>query len=1025
MKKHDAHPLTNPTAASNLRLGLIRLLLFFALIQSAAVAKEFYVSPGGSAAGDGSWGHPWDLQTALNQPASVQTGDTIWLRGGIHRQANRPTKFVSRLTGADNQPITVRQYPGEHATVDGNIAQFTGGWTWYWGFEIMNSQQFGNVATPTRVSPQTGPFPTTWYENYNGQTNDFTVSGFDLKAPECKLINLVVHDNIGGGFGINIAAGNAEIYGSLSFYNGWQAPDRAHGHGIYGQNAAPTVKQIGDCLIFNNFALGMQATGTGPDPVADNFDLEGNVFFLNGALAISHQANLLVGPFQGVALNPLILTNFIYDTMGSGSDFTLGSTLNALVQGNYFQTSATFAANTNLTLTGNTFISGTIGLTQSQYFNNFYPFSNPTTNRVVVRVNKYEPGRANIIIYNWQHLSSVTVNLGSVLPRNTPFEVRNAQDFYGPPVLTGIYSGAPLQLPMAGLTVAKPVGVSAPAASGPAFNAFVLLPIPTGTILTASLPGVVNGAVAWGDFDNDGKLDILLTGEDVNYNFICQIWRNLGDGIFTNINACLPGIVNGAVAWGDFDNDGWLDILLTGYDSNGNYISQVWRNQSDGTFADINAGLPGVGSGAVAWGDYDNDGYPDILLTGYDGTKGISQIWRNQGDGTFSNLNAGLPGVYHSAVAWGDYDHDGRLDILLAGSSDSGSVSQVWRNLGGGHFTNINAGMPGTLAGSVAWGDFDNDRNLDLLLTGLLNDGVTPIAQVWRNLGNGQFTNLNAGLPGVYYSSAAWGDYDNDGNLDILLTGYDGTNSLSQIWRNLGNGTFTNSNIDLPGLDKSSVAWGDYNSDGKLDLLLAGESGTVPSVQIWQNNFPPANTPPAAPTGLAAAVNGSGVALSWQPASDIETPRNGLSYNVRVGSAPGGSDIMAPLADAASGWRSVSQWGNAQNCWQAELTNLFAGTYYWSVQAIDTAFAGSTFAGEASFTLGPPDILSGVNQPNGSFQVQFSGNAPPTFTLQASTDLLLWVNLTNVLAGANGQSQFIDTAATNFPRRFYRLLSPP
>jgi hypothetical protein len=122
-------------------------------------------------------------------------------------------------------------------------------------------------------------------------------------------------------------------------------------------------------------------------------------------------------------------------------------------------------------------------------------------------------------------------------------------------------------------------------------------------------------------------------------------------------------------------------------------------------------------------------------------------------------------------VAWGDYDNDGRLDFLLTGFLRS----QLWRNTGSG-FSNVTASVAPGLPGrsSVAWGDFDNDGRLDFLLTGSTNS-VPP--QLWRNTGGG-FGNVTAsvapGLPGLYFSSAAWGDYDSDGRLDFLLTGNPG-----------------------------------------------------------------------------------------------------------------------------------------------------------------------------------------------------------------------------------------------------------
>jgi len=275
-----------------------------------------------------------------------------------------------------------------------------------------------------------------------------------------------------------------------------------------------------------------------------------------------------------------------------------------------------------------------------------------------------------------------------------------------------------------------------------------------------------------------------------------------------------------------------MDLLLTGA-TDGGRTASVWRNLGNGTFSKA-ADLTGVFHGSAVWGDFDNDGRLDVLLVGQAVSGDVSEVWRNLGNGNFSKV-ADLPGVELGSAAWGDFDNDGRLDIILAGSSLAGPITQLWRNTGQG-FVSVNAGLPRLSRSSVAWGDYDNDGHLDLLLAGSLNDDLSGGAvQVWRNTGGG-FTNLNVGFTGVADASVAWGDYDNDGKLDILVAGYDQNGSpLTQVWRNTGGG-FSNINAAVIARAFGSAAWGDYDNDGGLDILLAGDALTDFGAAVWRNN---------------------------------------------------------------------------------------------------------------------------------------------------------------------------------------------
>jgi len=559
----------------------------------------------------------------------------------------------------------------------------------------------------------------------------------------------------------------------------------------------------------------------------------------------------------------------------------------------------------------------------------------------------------------------------------------------------------------------------------------------------AGLPGVDYSSVAWGDYDNDGHLDFLLTGYSTN-GPVSQLWRNTGSG-FTNVtDSAFPSnslpVMSGfpsigsscALAWGDYDNDGRLDLLIAGLATNA-FVTQLWRNTGGGFTNVPLPGVPAVRYGLLAWGDSDNDGRLDFLLTGLDAnTDYRSQLWRNTGGG-FTNVPLpGVPGLFFSSVAWGDYDNDGHLDFLLTGSDDANlshfRSPQLWRNTGTG-FTNVPLpGVPEVGWGSLAWGDYDNDGRLDFLLTGTDTNSV-GYSQLWRNTGSG-FTNVtdtafpSNGLAGVFASSLAWGDYDNDGRLDFLLTGVD-TNSdyRSQLWRNNGDGTFSNvtatAAAGLPGVGAGSVVWGDYDNDGRLDFLFTGYyyDGNENYVsQLWHNITPVTNAPPAAPTGLAMTATTNAVMLSWNSAVDDHTPATGLAYNVRAGTTPGGIDLFAGHVDATNGFRRVPALGNAMLRLTLPLTGVTSGqTVYWSVQAVDTSFAGGSFATETSVVSIPQLSITSTDTTNALVSW-----TPPTFGWHLEETPAL-----NPPAWTNSPSGELNPASvsTTNPATSYRLKS--
>lgn len=512
-----------------------------------------------------------------------------------------------------------------------------------------------------------------------------------------------------------------------------------------------------------------------------------------------------------------------------------------------------------------------------------------------------------------------------------------------------------------------------------------------------------------------------------------------------------------AVAWGDFDADGWLDLLLEGYPASttSSATSGLWRNNRNGTFSDVTSRLvpsmPLKGN-ETAWGDYDNDGLLDFVSTGPDG----SELLHQDPDRTFSAATGftglALRPLTESSLAWGDSDNDGRLDLLVIGNLRfDGPGSQVWRNTRGG-FTAMSIPDLSALGGGAgAWADYDNDGWLDLLVTGATNgSGSGQVSQLWHNDGAGTFSEVTArvapGLPGVTGGAVAWGDYDNDGRLDFLIAGsieYD--MGVSQLWHNNGDGTFSNvtsmaAHLPQPagkGLWWPQVAWADFDQDGRLDFVIASyasslATGYETSYGLWRNEGDRTNTLPTAPSNLSAAVSPQRVLLSWATATDAQTPATGLSYNVRIGSSPGASDVLSAQA-RDDGRRLLPAAGNAQMCTNQLVENLPPGTYYWTVQAVDTAFAGGPFAPERTFTAGEappgrPQLIDLRWLGDGSFRFSFEGTPAGGFTVLSTTNFGLplnnWTTIGPPHEVSPGHFAFTNKAAADLPARYYQVRSP-
>jgi hypothetical protein len=259
--------------------------------------------------------------------------------------------------------------------------------------------------------------------------------------------------------------------------------------------------------------------------------------------------------------------------------------------------------------------------------------------------------------------------------------------------------------------------------------------------------------------------------------------------------------------------------------------------------------------------------------------------------------------------------------------------------------------------------------------------------KIYQNTGSGFVEVFVGSLVGVQawesQNNISWGDFDNDGDLDVLLTGCDVSNVYySRIYRNNGSSFSEVFAGSLTPVSMSTVAWGDYNNDKKLDILLSGNSaGGVLISKLYLNECPIVNSKPTAPENCQALASGTDVSLSWDKATDIETLQDGLNYNIYVVPAEGEGFIRTPLADTSTltdnGYRYVSSSGGIQYCESGYIIkNLAEGTYNWAVQAVDAGFLGGSFSQVNSFIIGTEINVLGnsISIENGDLSPDFADN---------------------------------------------------
>jgi hypothetical protein len=376
-------------------------------------------------------------------------------------------------------------------------------------------------------------------------------------------------------------------------------------------------------------------------------------------------------------------------------------------------------------------------------------------------------------------------------------------------------------------------------------------------------------ACAWADYDGNGWQDLFVANNNPNQGRNNSLYYNNCDGTFTRILVG-PVVTDGGstygCTWGDLDNNGLPDLFAANY----NEDNFLYLRVAD-SFVKLTSGRvvndAGRSTGA-AWADYDADGLLDLFVCNRDQ---VNFLYHNEGD-SFTRVTAppvGTDVANSSGCAWADYDNDGDLDLFVANVQ---TPNCLYRN-DGAVFTKV-TGDPvvsdTSFCNGASWGDIDNDGDLDLFVaTGVLG---TYHDLLYSNDGDGSFTKVTDS-PVVndltWSGGGSWGDFDNDGDLDLFVGAYDGSNRL---YTNDGAGNFTAVDTGAVVADGNYImasTWVDYDRDGDLDLFTA------------RNNYF---------GGYSALYRNDGFGNNWLVVTCVGSAsnRNGIGARVRVFADIGG-----------------------------------------------------------------------------------------------------------------------------------------
>ena len=490
------------------------------------------------------------------------------------------------------------------------------------------------------------------------------------------------------------------------------------------------------------------------------------------------------------------------------------------------------------------------------------------------------------------------------------------------------------------LTIGVPIVQNAELSNEQEFSLDILDVVRSFTLVEDMFAGFSDAEFAWGDYDLDGDMDLAIMGDQGNGVETLLYKNDIIDGehIFIDTQQNFEALGFGTIKWVDLDKDGLLDLFISGIGQTGvNSILYMNSTASDGQIftPSDSYDFPDLFQSDIDFGDLDNDGDVDFAFNGTDNTGAqVSYYGFQNASGEFNLVESNFGTFENGAIKIFDVNADGDNDVIS-------SANKIMNT----YFENNNENIYPS----------NNFEELDYFIEHGSNN--LKYFTIGDNGNPSTVSNITTSFPSYVNGDFSIADYDNNGIEDIFITGSNtssnnpGSNEVSSIlFQGNQQGYSQSSEFDFQGFTNSSVEWVDYDNDGDLDLFLSGFApGLGQKTYLYEYEITnKKNNPPAKVTELNFEDLGNGyVNLNWEaPVDDFSAI---MGYNLRLGTTPGGDELSYLLSNQLTGDLLVNQVPTILN--NSYTIQLDPGVYYWSVQAVDKGFKGGEFSDEQDFIL--------------------------------------------------------------------------